>query len=109
MLPGFWLNEGGQSATGKLIDHVISSHAYSSKLKEICKNGCVTEFLNQHLEKLSKENKLSNLDFITEKVHVLDYFHGNRSPIANPNLVGVVCGLTLSNHLDDLAVLYLSS
>jgi len=26
MVPGFWLNEGGQSATGKLLDHVIDTH-----------------------------------------------------------------------------------
>jgi ribulose kinase len=27
MIPGMWLNEGGQSATGALIDHVIADHA----------------------------------------------------------------------------------
>ncbi len=27
MIPGMWLNEGGQSATGALIDHVIENHA----------------------------------------------------------------------------------
>ena len=26
MIEGLWLNEGGQSATGKLIDHVIDNH-----------------------------------------------------------------------------------
>lgn len=26
MVPGMWLNEGGQSATGKLLDHVIDTH-----------------------------------------------------------------------------------
>ncbi|KAK9504676.1 hypothetical protein O3M35_010952 [Rhynocoris fuscipes] len=26
MIPGLWLNEAGQSATGKLIDHIIDSH-----------------------------------------------------------------------------------
>ena len=29
MIPDLWLNEGGQSATGALIDHVIFSHARS--------------------------------------------------------------------------------
>lgn len=26
MVPGLWLSEGGQSATGRLLDHVIQSH-----------------------------------------------------------------------------------
>lgn len=26
MVPGFWLNEGGQSVTGKLIDHMVQGH-----------------------------------------------------------------------------------
>jgi hypothetical protein len=26
MVPGLWLNEGGQSATGALLDHVIFTH-----------------------------------------------------------------------------------
>lgn len=34
MVPGMWLNEGGQSATGKLIDHVIDSHPATSAIKE---------------------------------------------------------------------------
>lgn len=33
MIPGLWLTEGGQSATGSLIDHVIYSHACCEELK----------------------------------------------------------------------------
>lgn len=32
MVPGMWLLEGGQSATGKLIDHVIGTHPATPKL-----------------------------------------------------------------------------
>lgn len=32
MLPGLWLLEGGQSATGKLIDHVINTHPAAKHL-----------------------------------------------------------------------------
>ncbi|GAB5575128.1 FGGY carbohydrate kinase domain-containing protein isoform X2 [Prionailurus iriomotensis] len=33
MVPGFWLNEGGQSVTGKLIDHVVQGHAAFPELQ----------------------------------------------------------------------------
>jgi ribulose kinase len=29
MVPEYWLTEGGQSATGALLDHIIESHAAS--------------------------------------------------------------------------------
>ena len=31
LVPNFWLNEGGQSATGALIDHIIDSHPAKSE------------------------------------------------------------------------------
>lgn len=34
MVPNMWLNEGGQSATGKLIDYIINSHTAVNNLKE---------------------------------------------------------------------------
>ncbi len=36
MIPGLWLNEGGQSATGALIDHVIDSHARGAETLSGC-------------------------------------------------------------------------
>lgn len=40
MIPEFWLNEGGQSATGSLVDHVIKTHtAYSEAMKEATARG----------------------------------------------------------------------
>src|SRR5213076_2769365 len=32
MVPGMWLSEGGQSATGALVDHVIAIHARGATL-----------------------------------------------------------------------------
>jgi ribulose kinase len=43
---------------------------------------------------------------LTRHLHVLPYYHGNRSPRADPYARGMVSGLTLSSTLDDVALLY---
>jgi len=109
MVPGMWLNEGGQSATGALVDHVIRTHARGVEAEAAAKaeGRTVYELLNDRLAALSK-----SLRFPAEVAgerHVLPYFHGNRSPRADPTLKGIVTGLSLSDTLDDLAVTYLAT
>lgn len=41
MVPGMWLNEGGQSATGKLIDFIINTHPATKKIQSELKQMCV--------------------------------------------------------------------
>ncbi|MBL6929623.1 MAG: FGGY-family carbohydrate kinase [Rhodospirillales bacterium] len=109
MVPGLWLSEGGQSASGALIDHVIFSHARAAELKDMAEaSDCtVYEILNERLDKLGEGSAFAAA--ITSDLHVLPYFHGNRSPRADPTLRGVVSGLKLSDSLDDLALLYLAT
>jgi FGGY-family pentulose kinase len=111
MIPGVWLNEGGQSATGALIDHIIFSSSQGDSLRELAKQKgkSVYQILNEQLDLMAASKGLPNLGLLTEKLHLLPYFHGNRSPRANPNLVGMVSGLKLSSTLDDLALLYLAA
>ena len=33
-IPGMWLLEGGQSATGSLLDHIITTHPAYQELKQ---------------------------------------------------------------------------
>lgn len=108
MVPGLWLNEGGQSATGALVDHVIFNHGATPTLRDAATEAGLTpyEILNQRLAELAGGRPLHEL---TRGLHVCPYFHGNRSPRANPHLVGMVSGLHLSATLDDLAVLYLAT
>ena len=111
MIPGLWLNEGGQSATGALIDHVIfsSNHARGLKQEAEKKDSTVYELLNNRLTQLAVERGLEDVGLLTKDLHVLPYFHGNRSPRADASLRGGIVGLTLSNTLDDLAILYLAT
>ena len=109
MIPGMWLTEGGQSATGSLIDHVISSHSASADLfEEATKSGeTIYDLLNRRLDRLA--GSAPHPGALTEELHVLPYFHGNRSPRADATLRGVVSGLRLSDTADDLALLYLAA
>ncbi len=111
MIPDMWLTEGGQSATGALVDHVIFSSDKSIELgKEAAReNKTVYELLNDRLYVLKEENKLSDVGLLTKDLHVLPYFHGNRSPRANPSLRGSISGLKLSSTVDDLALKYLAT
>ncbi|XP_015275156.1 PREDICTED: FGGY carbohydrate kinase domain-containing protein [Gekko japonicus] len=108
MVPGFWLNEGGQSATGKLIEHVVQGHAAFPELqtKAAASAQSIYMYLNGHLDLIKKSLPVG---FLTVDLHVWPDFHGNRSPLADLTLKGMVVGLTLSQGLDDLALLYLAT
>ncbi|MBC2602158.1 FGGY family pentulose kinase [Puniceicoccus vermicola] len=108
MIPGLWLNEGGQSATGALVDHIIFNHGATEAMIQASKEAGITpyEVLNDKLAELAVGGPLEEL---TADLHVCPYFHGNRSPRANPHLVGMISGLHLSAELTDLALLYLAT
>lgn len=111
MIPDMWLTEGGQSATGALIDHIIFSSKQSVALEEIAEkeNKTVYQILNERIYQLAAQQEVSDVALLTKDLHILPYFHGNRSPRANPSLLGSICGLKLSSSLDDLALLYLAA
>ena len=111
MIPGLWLTEGGQSATGALIDHVIHSHAAAAELKveAIAKKKTIYELLNARLDHLAQAEKAAHPAELTRDFHIQPDFLGNRSPRANPRLRGAMVGLTLSATVDDLALSYLAA
>jgi FGGY-family pentulose kinase len=109
MIPGTWLTEGGQSATGALIDHVIHTHARGAELMAEAKREgqSVYALLNARVAGLAA--RCAFAAELTRELHVLPYFHGNRSPRANPNLRGMISGLKLSDSADSLALLYFAT
>ncbi|XP_006862548.1 PREDICTED: FGGY carbohydrate kinase domain-containing protein-like isoform X1 [Chrysochloris asiatica] len=138
MVPGLWLNEGGQSVTGKLIDHMVQGHAAFPELQAKAAARCqsIYAYLNSHLDLIKKAQPVG---FLTVDLHVWPDFHGNRSPLADLTLKGMkstaylyrpavailhsphghlllffsssrqVTGLKLSQDLDNLAILYLAT
>lgn len=109
MIPGLWLTEGGQSATGALIDHTVYSHVRGAELKAEAEARGVSVYalLNDRLDAMAKDLPFQAL--LTRDLHVLPDHHGNRSPRADPTLRGMVSGLKLSDTTDSLALLYLAT
>jgi FGGY-family pentulose kinase len=114
MVPGWWLTEGGQSATGALIDHVIQSHARGAGLAEdaAARGTTVYALLNGILDRMSPLGDARGEAFpaaLTRDLHVYPDFHGNRSPRADASLCGMVSGLRLTGSIESLARLYLAA
>src|SRR5262249_37754140 len=107
MVPGMWLSEGGQSATGALIDHVILTHVRGPELAADAKRQGTTVYalLNRELERLCGAGSHT----LSAELHVMPDFHGNRSPRADPTLRGMVSGLKLMDSVGSLALLYLAT
>ncbi|MFM8681879.1 MAG: FGGY family pentulose kinase, partial [Alphaproteobacteria bacterium] len=97
MLPGAWLNEGGQSATGALLDHVLDWHAEGRALAGD-RHARMAEAVAQALA--------AEGPGFARGLDVLPDFHGNRSPLADPGARGVVSGLTLDSSFASLVRLY---
>ncbi|WP_105425546.1 FGGY-family carbohydrate kinase [Neorhizobium tomejilense] len=97
ILPGHWLVEGGQSAAGALLDHIVTMHAAG---------GEPTAELHGRIIARVGELRSETEGDIAPNLHVLPDFHGNRSPLADPHATGVISGLTLDTSFDGLCRLY---
>lgn len=97
VLPGVWLNEGGQSATGALLDHLIRWHSAG---------GTPDQALHRKIIARIGELRTKEGGDFAARLHVLPDFHGNRSPLAEPNALGVISGLDMDTSFDSLCRLY---
>lgn len=85
MVPGCYLNEGGQTAAGALLDHIAKGFELSEILER-----CGDPRATKHL-------------------HVDPDFRGNRSPLADPERRGTIVGLSMDDDVDATARLYLAT
>lgn len=100
MVQDMYLNEGGQSFVGALIDYVVESHPKYFELVKLTyeetKELNISRLkkkvylkLDEILELLRKQRNLESVDFLTRDIHVLPHFNGCRSPLADPNMRGM--------------------
>ncbi|MGC6389924.1 FGGY-family carbohydrate kinase [Ewingella sp. S1.OA.A_B6] len=106
MYPGWWLNEGGQSAAGALVEWTLHQSEHWDALNDdATARGCSPyTLLNERVAHLEKEEP-----YPTQQLHVLGDHHGNRSPRADATLKGMVAGLTLESSPLQLTRLYLAT
>jgi D-ribulokinase len=95
MVPGFWLNEGGQSAAGAAIDHLILSHPAHAEAVAAARDAGtgILELLEQRI--VARAGTVGAAALLARELHVLPEFLGNRSPYADPDSRAVIAGLDL--------------
>src|SRR6202163_1899670 len=108
MVPGFWLNEGGQSAAGAAIDHLVKSHpAYHEAVATARADGMeILELLETRI--VARLNTPGEAALLARDVHVLPEFLGNRSPFADPDARAVVAGLDLDVDIASMERLFVA-
>jgi FGGY-family pentulose kinase len=112
MIPGMYLNEGGQSSCGKLIDTIIQTHPEYENLIEICSREENEQNIYDYLHNLlvDKSKKIqANFEQLTRNLHIYPDYHGNRSPLSDPSMSGQICGLNLDFSMENLALMYLAA
>jgi D-ribulokinase len=108
MVPGAWLNEGGQSAAGAAIDHLLSMHPAAAQARELAQDA--GESLPAMLERLAarKADSLSRTAELAKGLHVVPEFLGNRAPLADPQARAVIAGLGMETDIESLVALYVA-
>ena len=108
MVPGFWLNEGGQSAAGAAIDHLIKSHpVYNEAVAAAHAGGMeVLEFLERRI--VSRVQNPGEAALFARDIHVLPEFLGNRSPFADPDSRAIVAGMDLDADIGSMERLFVA-
>ncbi len=106
LTPGQWLAEGGQSAFGAAIDHLMGAHPAFAEIKQ---RGGDKAFEDMENEILARAGSLSRAALLAKDLHVLPDFIGNRSPFADPAARGAVIGLDLRADRQSLLELYVAA
>ncbi|MBB5535935.1 FGGY-family carbohydrate kinase [Rhizobium giardinii] len=108
MVPGMWLNEGGQSAAGAAIDQLLSFHPAANEAAVLAKTRRLS--LPALLADLAAEKAktLSGVVTCADGLHVVPEFLGNRAPFADPHARAAMVGLGMDRDLDSLVALYIA-
>ena len=107
MIPGLWLNEGGQSAAGAAIDHLVLLHPaapVAATLAAADKIG-LAAWLAREAETRGGSAAVERL---VDGLHVVPEFLGNRAPFADPDARALVAGMGMDTGIESLIGLYMA-
>ena len=108
LIPDYWMAEGGQSATGELLKHVLETHPAFQETLSLAESfdTNIYDYLNQHLAELATKVDAPSLSWLGRHFFFYGDLFGNRSPIADPDMTGSVIGLSSDKTMDGLALYY---
>ncbi|KAI9830452.1 MAG: hypothetical protein M1819_005704 [Sarea resinae] len=108
LIPGYWMAEGGQSATGELLKHVLETHPAFQQALSIAEtyNANIYDYLNEHLRDMQLKANAPSVSWLGRHFFFYGDLFGNRSPLADPTMTGSVIGLTSDKSIDALAIYY---
>lgn len=108
MLPGLWLNEGGQSAAGAALDHLVHLHRDAGAIADEAR--AQGRSLIAHVAGRAARMASDPVAAVRglDDLIVVPEFLGNRSPFADPQARAVISGLGLDHGIDSLVRLYLA-
>ncbi len=92
----YWLNEGGQTATGALLEYLIQNYKGADNYLPDIHNSVSKELYSEYM----------NNNDPAPNVHILPDFIGNRAPYADPTLRGVISGLTFTTAQETFKQIY---
>lgn len=108
MVPGMWLNEGGQSAAGAAIEQLLDLHPAAAAAHTAARAAGLS--LPAYLAGLAeaKAQVPSDTVQLANGLHVVPEFLGNRAPFADPHARAVISGLGMDRDISSLVALYIA-
>ncbi|WP_374328223.1 FGGY-family carbohydrate kinase, partial [Paracoccus pantotrophus] len=108
MVPGMWLNEGGQSAAGAAIDQLVQLHPATAEATAlaVAAGKSLPQWLADRALELAGE--ASAAVRLADELHVVPEFLGNRAPFADPHARAVIMGQGMETGPDSLVALYVA-
>jgi D-ribulokinase len=108
MVPGMWLNEGGQSAAGAAIDQLLAYHPASAEAAGMAAAKSISLPVMLADLAAARFGNPSDAIALAKGLHVVPEYLGNRAPFADPNARAVITGLGMERDLDSLLALYVA-